>query len=507
MTFLFGLDGSEGLYITLVAMLVATFCAVLHLREKYYKYYDRMRAPGPKGFPVIGSSHIIGRYPNVWDAFGDLRRQYGDVFALTLGSKRCLVVSSVEALREVLVAKAADFADRPDSLRYHAIFKGDRNLSIALCDWSSKQQLRRELAYSPMHPRQGSGDQDRLSTVIQKELLYLVSEYSQSVGTPVKPRQALLVATANIFYGFFCSINFSPEDDKFLRIIDLYNHVFHQLFQGFAIDFMPWLKIVQNRELCLLKEKSLEIFHFTNAILDARDDEPRAADGPRDLLDVLLISLDAPGSLLDRLDVSIIIEDLIGGHSVIANLWVWCLYILASHGEVQDKIRAEAIRAAGAEGASERVLTLADKPMLSFTESSVYEVIRIANSPIIPHVCAKDTTVQGFYVPKGTMVMFNTNEINYSAELWEEPWSFRPERFLNEDGTVSKPRHFFPFGTGKRSCMGDGIVRATLVLGLSTLLRHFRVTLAEDQKPANFASFRCKVIFDKDPKLLFEPTS
>lgn len=82
-----------------------------------------------------------------------------------------------------------------------------------------------------------------------------------------------------------------------------------------------------------------------------------------------------------------------------------------------------------------------------------------------------------------------------------------PRRFLNEDGTVSKPRHFFPFGTGKRSCMGDGIVRATLVLGLSTLLRHFRVTLAEDQKPANFASFRCKVIFDKDPKLLFDPIS
>ncbi|EEC09732.1 cytochrome P450, putative [Ixodes scapularis] len=320
MTFLFGLDGSEGLYITLVSMLVATFCAVLHLRERYY---DRRRAPGPKGFPVIGSSHIIGRYPNVWDAFGDLRRQYGDVFALTLGSKRCLVVSSVEALREVLVAKAADFADR-----------------------------RTRCATTPS---------------------------SRATGTFVSR--------------------------------------------------------------C-----------FTTPLAHP------------------------------------------------------CAWVRESV-EVQDKIRVEAIRAAGAEGASERVLTLADKPKLSFTESSVYEVIRIVNSPIIPHVCAKDTTVQGFYVPKGTMVMFNTNDINYSAELWEEPWSFRPERFLNEDGTVSKPRHFFPFGTGKRSCMGDGIVRATLVLGLSTLLRHFRITLAEDQKPANFASFRCKVIFDKDPKLLFDPIS
>ncbi|CAN7944337.1 unnamed protein product, partial [Ixodes hexagonus] len=448
------------------------------------------------------------RYPNVWDAFEDLRRKYGDVFGLTLGSRRCLVVSSVEALREVLVAKAGDFADRPDSLRYHAIFKGDRNLSIALCDWSSKQRMRRDLAYSPMHPRQGSGDHDRLGAVIQKELLYLMTEYSQPVGTAVKPRQALLVATANIFYGFLCSERFNPDDAEFLHIVELYNHVFHQLFQGFAIDFMPWLKIVQSRELHLLRDKSLEIYHFTNRILDAREKEQKTADGPRDLLDVLLFSLDSPGSLLNRLDVSIIIEDLIGGHSVVANLWMWCLYILASHGDAQDKIRAEAKRAADAAGASERVLTLADKPKLCFCEASVYEVIRIVNSPIIPHVCTNDTTVQGtfgFCVPKGTMVMFNTNNINYSTDLWEEPWSFRPERFLDDDGTVSKPKHFFPFGTGKRSCMGDGLVRATLMLGLSTLLRHFRVTLSEQEKPADFASLRCIVIFDKDPELLFDP--
>lgn len=481
----------------------------------FLQHFHRNRSvkklpPGPLNLPVIGSSYVVGRYSNAWDAFSDLRRWYGDVYAINLGSRRCLIVSSVEALREVLVAKAADFADRPDSLRYHAIFKDNRNLSIALCDWSSKQRTRRELCYPVMHPKQGSAEQSRLSASIETELLHLIGEFSRHSGTAVKPRQALLVATANIFYTFFCSECFSPGDPKFLRIVDLYNEVFHQLFQGFAIDFMPWLKVLQGKQLQLLREKSMEIYRFTTAIMDRRERAMASSPGldqPRDLTDVLLLSLKDPATegKLDRVDVAVVIEDLIGGHSVIANLWVWCLYILSSYPEVQEKIREETRLLLSSE---ERRPSLSDRSRLCYTEATLYEVIRVVNSPIIPHVCTNDTTVQGFHVSRGTVVMFNTNDINYSSDLWQKPWNFNPERFLNEDGSsVLKPGYFFPFGTGKRSCMGDGLVRATLVLGMATLLTRFELSLAPNQEPADFAQFRSKVIFDRDPQIIFTEVS
>lgn len=52
-------------------------------------------------------------------------------------------------------------------------------------------------------------------------------------------------------------------------------------------------------------------------------------------------------------------------------------------------------------------------------------------------------------------------------------------RFLNSSGSVSKPDYFIPFGTGKRTCLGDGLVKATLFLGLSTLLQNFEILLPE----------------------------
>lgn len=52
-----------------------------------------------------------------------------------------------------------------------------------------------------------------------------------------------------------------------------------------------------------------------------------------------------------------------------------------------------------------------------------------------------------------------------------------PSRFISSSGTVSKPDYFIPFGTGKRTCLGDGIVKATLFLGISTLLQNFDISL------------------------------
>lgn len=359
-----------------------------------------------------------------------------------------------------------------------------------------------------MHPKQASTEQSRLSNCIETELRYLIAELSRTAGKPMNPRQVLLVTTANIFYTFFCTERFDPEDPKFLRIVDFYNEVFHQLFQGFAIDFMPWLKVLQSKQLCVLKDKSMEIYRFTLAIMDRREKAMASGicaglDQARDLMDVLLLSLKGPNAegKLDKVDVAVVIEDLIGGHSVIANLWVWCLYILSDYPEIQSRIREEIGVIIASEG---RLPSLMDRSRMCYTEATLYEVMRVVNSPIIPHVCCNDTTVQGFHVDRGTVVMFNTNDMNYSSDLWDTPWDFNPERFLSDDGQyVLKPGHFFPFGTGKRSCMGDGLVRATLILGLATLFRRFELSLAPGQLPASFVESRSKVIFDLDPKIVF----
>lgn len=49
---------------------------------------------------------------------------------------------------------------------------------------------------------------------------------------------------------------------------------------------------------------------------------------------------------------------------------------------------------------------------------------------------------------------------------------FHPERFIKDGKCVSPDRHF-PFGVGKRRCMGELMARANIFLFITTLLQNF----------------------------------
>lgn len=89
---------------------------------------DLKTLPGPGGFPVLGASPQLGKYANIWDGFSALNRKYGDLVGVQIGSRYCLVVRTAEYIREVLVTKANQFSNRPDFIRFHAIFRWNRHL-------------------------------------------------------------------------------------------------------------------------------------------------------------------------------------------------------------------------------------------------------------------------------------------------------------------------------------------------------------------------------------------
>jgi cytochrome P450 len=72
--------------------------------------------------------------------------------------------------------------------------------------------------------------------------------------------------------------------------------------------------------------------------------------------------------------------------------------------------------------------------------------------------------------------------ILHDPEAYPEPDKFKPERFLNEAGTVrDDPMLSLVFGIGKRICPGRHLVEATLFLVTSSILSVFHVTKAKDE--------------------------
>jgi cytochrome P450 len=72
--------------------------------------------------------------------------------------------------------------------------------------------------------------------------------------------------------------------------------------------------------------------------------------------------------------------------------------------------------------------------------------------------------------------------ILHDPEIYPDPEEFKPERFLNEDGSVrDDPTLTLVFGIAKRICPGRHLVDATIFIVASSVLSVFNVTKAKDE--------------------------
>lgn len=110
-----------------------TVCIVLLVWWFSWPKRMPMEAPGPKPWPLIGSLHLLGKYETPFQAFTSLSKIYGDIFSINLGSNPCVVVNNFKLIKEVLITKGGDFGGRPDFIRFHKLFGGDRNNCKYFC--------------------------------------------------------------------------------------------------------------------------------------------------------------------------------------------------------------------------------------------------------------------------------------------------------------------------------------------------------------------------------------
>jgi long-chain fatty acid omega-monooxygenase len=90
--------------------------------------------------------------------------------------------------------------------------------------------------------------------------------------------------------------------------------------------------------------------------------------------------------------------------------------------------------------------------LLPYTEAVILEIQRCASLvPLgVPHRNREDITVNGFTIPKGTLISANLFSIHRDARWWKNPEKFDPNRFLDENMKLTRPDGFMPFSTGKR---------------------------------------------------------
>ncbi|OXA62591.1 Cytochrome P450 2D6 [Folsomia candida] len=160
------------------------------------------------------------------------------------------------------------------------------------------------------------------------------------------------------------------------------------------------------------------------------------------------------------------------------------ILLLTSYPTVQEKFVQEIIKVVGSQG----VPCLDDRDKMPYAQAVIAETLRYArNIMIMPRNVLKDFWYQGFRIKKGTALMMFAQTISMDEDVWGDPDNFRPERFI-KNGSFNKEfadENTVPFGTGKRSCIGEGVARDALFIMLTTLIRNLKFSLQEGRpKPS-----------------------
>jgi len=109
----------------------------------------------------------------------------------------------------------------------------------------------------------------------------------------------------------------------------------------------------------------------------------------------------------------------------------------------------------------------------------IKEALRIR--PVVPFVGRElrdEAELGGYALPAGTIVMPAIYLAHTRSAVYERPYEFRPERFLDE---TPETYGWIPFGGGTRRCIGAAFAELEMRVVLSTILRRATLRPARDR--------------------------
>ncbi|XP_048360336.1 cytochrome P450 1A5-like [Sphaerodactylus townsendi] len=205
----------------------------------------------------------------------------------------------------------------------------------------------------------------------------------------------------------------------------------------------------------------------------------------RDITDALLSvsnpkNPDSKVAALSSDKIIITVNDIFGaGFATVSGYLQWMFLYLINFPKMQAKIQEEIDGKIGL-----KLPRFDDRKYLHYTEAFINELFRHTSFiPFtIPHSTTKDTTLNGYYIPQNTCIFVNMYQVNHDETLWVDPYLFKPERFLNENGELNKnlAEKVMIFGMGIRKCLGEEVARNEVFIILTTILQHLKL-----EKPAD----------------------
>ncbi|XP_027175083.1 cytochrome P450 76A1-like [Coffea eugenioides] len=452
---------------------------------------DKRRPPGPPGWPIFGNMFDLGELPH--QTMYRWKNKYGPVMWLQLGSINTMVVQNATAAAELFKKHDVPFADRkvPDTLTAFDFNQGTLGMNTFGGHW---RVLRRLCSTEFLVNKRMNETTDLRNRLERNMVAWIEDEHrtskAQGGDGNVQLSRLLFLLAFNLMGNLMLSKdlldNRNPESREFFESM---NEILSLAGTPNISDFLPFLK-----KLDPLGMKRRMIAHMTRTFrissrfVQERLDNRKAGkfNEKKDFLDVLLEyqgdGKDGPATFSEKHINDVIMEMFFAGSETTSISIEWGFAELLRHPHAFQKLREEIDRVVGVD----RLVQESDMENLPYLQAVVKETFRLhpALPLLLPRNTMEDTKYLGYLIPKRTQVFVNAWAIGRDPAYWDDPLTFKPERFLNSS-VEYKGQHFelIPFGSGRRICVGFPLAHRVVHLTLSTLVQAFDWDLGAGVKP------------------------
>ncbi|XP_077144290.1 cytochrome P450 2B4-like [Ranitomeya variabilis] len=444
------------------------------------KSHPKGLPPGPAPLPLLGNILQMD-FSNLVKGLKKFSEEYGPVYTIYIGATPAVVVRGLKDLKEILVNKGHDFADRPYTRLINDI---SETKGLIVAPYGPAWKEHRRFTLSTLRDF-GLGKKS-MEEKICEESVHLIQEFKKNKDTLLDPHLVIDNAVSNITCMIVFGRRYEYNDSTFRDILNLM-HENMNMSAGFwaqlynAFGFVKHLPLPHRRIFRNVKV----FFAFLEKVLSEHK-RTRVSGQPRDYIDCYLDELEKEQeerkSTFNNENLFICVSDLfIAGTETTSSTLEWCLLYMMMYPDIQEKCREEIDKIRG----DRDHLDYKDRLSMPYTQAALQEVQRFAS--VVPlgvaHAPIKDIQLNGFTIPKRTMVITDLSSVNYDEKQWKYPHEFNPENFLDSEGDLLKVDGFLPFSAGPRVCLGENLARMEIFLYFTSLLTHFEFHWPDPKSP------------------------